>query len=321
MRYVLVTAIVLLATSLALAQPPPVEERLVLADVDLELLHALESTLEPWKVAVVTYEVAPATNEEADALAKERGARFVAWRREGQMIVYDVASSAADQQESKPGPLDPADATAAAQLVKLLMHLPPPLPEPEDRPSPPSTNHAQPAAAVGLELRGQLGFAIRVTRGGDRAIGPRIDAVMLARPWRSRPWRFGLAGEAGPTAKIEKASFNGTWRDWAVLGLASWSFAGRTREVEPFVGAGIDRSLVRGVEGTMARSEGSTMPLFRAGARVRWRLGRWSVGGSLSVDLTPTAPSFAKRDDDGTLYEVSQSAIAFGLFAAGDLGR
>jgi hypothetical protein len=316
----LVIAIVLVATSFALAQPPAAGERLVLADMDIELLHALETTLAPWKVAVVTYETAPATNDEANALAKDQGARFVAWRHEGQMIVYDVASGAADQQESKVGALDPADAAAAAELVKVLMHLPP-LEAPEAPPPRPTTKQAQPVPDGGLELRGQLGFGIRVTRGDDRAIGVRIDAVVLARPWLARPWRFGVAGEAGPTASIEKAGFIGTWRDWAVLGLASWTFVGRTREVEPFIAAGVARSLVRGVEDTMARSEGTTMPLFRAGGWVRWHLGRWSVGGALSIDVTPTAPAFARRVDDGTLYQVSQSAIAFGLFGAADLGR
>src|SRR5262249_2972489 len=66
-----------------------------------------------------------------------------------------VARSGADPQETKPGPLDPLDAAAAAQLVKVLVHLPPLEAPSEDGHSRSNTEQAQPVPGVGREFRGR----------------------------------------------------------------------------------------------------------------------------------------------------------------------
>jgi hypothetical protein len=307
MRALIACLIVVVCVGIAGADPAA-SARVVLADPDPELLHAVETALAPWKLEVVIDAVRPASTAQAEARATRLTARFVVWRRDGDLIVFDRERRAAEHREGKAGRLDAADAAAAALTVKTLMRLP-------------SPGHHDEVTPGGPELRFQIGLASRITRGSEADVGARAGGAVLARPWHARGWRFGLAGEGGTSTAVQKSGFKGTWRDWAVLGVASWTEAIGRWEIEPLIAAGVDRSTFEGTEAGVERSEAATLALLRGGVWVRRRFDRWSLGGSLALDVAPGAPSYAKADGGKSIFEVPALAFAIGVFAAADLGR
>lgn len=296
------------------ARPAP--DRVVLADPDPELLRAVQSTLAPWRLEVIVDPPPPRGAREAQARADAKRARFVVWRQGGALVVFDRERGSTEERDTAAGPLDPVDAAAAALTVKTLMRLPPP-PDDERPVTPPVTPDEQRS----LELRGQASLAMRVAHGTSTELGGRLVAAVLVRPLPQLEWRLGIAGDVGSTANIERGGFKGTWDDWAVLALTSWTFPRRPWEIEPQLGAGLTRSTLEGSEMSAGRHEVETLALIRAGVAVRRRLGRWTLGGIVGVDRILSTPTYTRMGSTAEIFKVPGFAIAVGGLAAADFGR
>jgi hypothetical protein len=307
----------ILVTFVGAAAASPTTTRVVLADPDPELQRALVDSLAPWRLEVIVDAPAPANTEQAEARARAKDARFVVWRRDGDLVVFDRERGAAEHREGTRGKLDVPGATAAALTVKTLMRLPPPA-------TIDLTIAPNPAVVVvapeppGPELRVQTGLATRVARGSTTELGARAGVAAFVRPWGTRGLRFGVAGEFGTSSGVEESGFKGRWSDWTVLALASWSHALGRWELEPFLGAGITRSGFSGTEGTMERDESDTVIVVRAGVWVRRQFGPWSFGPSVVLDGAPSTPTYTKKNGNGDLFTVPAFAIALGVLAAVD---
>ncbi|HEX7840230.1 MAG TPA: hypothetical protein VF469_22285, partial [Kofleriaceae bacterium] len=103
----------LIGWSWAASAAPSPRRRVVLADPDPELRHAMEQALAPWRLDVVI-EGPPPTD---DGAARERAdadtARFVVWRDGGELVVYDRELGSLERRASRAGVLDPPTAAAA----------------------------------------------------------------------------------------------------------------------------------------------------------------------------------------------------------------
>ncbi len=300
-------AIVVLAFGRAVAAPR--STRVVLVDPDPELLRAMTTALQPWKLEVIV-DASPideiGATERADALR----ARFVVWRSGKDLVVFDRERGDAQHRDVAAGALDPVDAASAALSVKTLMRLPPP--EEMDRPPPPTS---------GPELRVQVGTAARIASG---QISGRLVGTVMVKPIAAL--RVGAMVDAGTRDEFKIASFTGTWSDWSVLAVASWTIARGKLELEPWIAGGITRSHVGATSmGAMAESidERDTLAAVRVGGAVRYRLARlWTVGASLGVEGIAGTPTYARpKPDDKELYEVPALGFAVGLVVAADLGR
>jgi hypothetical protein len=312
-------AIVLASAAPALADGAT---RVVLADADPELERAVRATLAPWKLEVVVDPRAPTTEDHAQIRGSGPTARFVVWRENGELVVLDRERGATEHREAPSGPLDPASAAAAALTVKTLMRLPPPehvaeaVDERRDQIEP-----GAPPPSAGVGLRVQATFASRMTRGLDTDFGARASLSATLRPVMSA-LRVGIAGELGTAIDVQHAGFKGTWRDWSVLALASWTFAISGRwELEPFIGIGVVRSKLDGTEGMMERHERETLALTRGGVVVRVRTGRYSVGGAIAFDATAGTPTYTRSGMGSQFFEVPPFALSIGVTLAADLTR
>jgi hypothetical protein len=308
-----------LVTSVAFADGTT---RVLIADADPELHRAIKAVLSPWRLQVVTHDEHPVDTTHAQMIGDAQTARFVVWREHGELVVYDRERGEAEHRVAPSGPLDPASAAAAALTVKTLMRLPPPevaeAPPPE---TPPVVVVAPPAPEDGASLRLQGGLATRVARGEENAFGARASLAAFVKP-SSLQLRLGIAGELGTTSDVQGAGFKGTWRDWSVLALASWSFEMAPRwEIEPYVGVGALRSNLDGEEGMTERHERETLVTMRAGTFVRWRMDAFSVGGVLAFDATPGTPAYTRMGIGSNFFEVPPFALSIGLIFAADLGR
>ncbi len=303
-----------IAVSAAAARAAPAQARVVLADPDPELLRAIRSALAPGKLEVLVDEAPPADELEAELRAGELSARFVVWRRGGALVVFDRDRGSAEERESVAGPLDAVDAAAAALTVKTLMRLPPPPPPPEEPPL------IVPVAPPAPALRGQAAIATRIARGSTTEIGGRFVGAVLVRPLPLFEWRLGLAGDLGSNATVQRAGFKGTWTDWAVLGLTSWTFHQDRWEIEPQLGAGVTRSSLDGTDMSGGRHEIATLGLLRAGVVARRRFGRWTVGGAVGADMILGTPTYTRIGSSAEIFKVPAFAAALGVLAAADFG-
>ena len=288
--------------------------RVLLADPDPELHRAIKAALAPWKLEVVIDANAP-----IDAPQTVADARFVVWRRNGELVVYDRDRAEAQTRDAPDGPLDPASAAAAALTVKTLMRLPPPDAVADATPSDQPSEIAAPVTTddSGAELRVQGGLGTRVNGVG---LGARANVAAFLKPG-GLPLRIGIEGEVGSGIDLKEGNFRGTYRDWSVIALASWTLPIGKWEIEPYVGAGVLRTLLDGDEGMMERHERETLPGVRGGAFVRLRAGRLSVGGSASFDATLGTRAYTRTGSGSQFFEVPPFALSLGVFAAADLGR
>ncbi|MDX2091384.1 MAG: hypothetical protein SFX73_26225 [Kofleriaceae bacterium] len=297
----------------AVAAAAPGATRVVLADPDPELLRAVEKTLAPWALEIVVEKAAPVDIAQAAAHASGQTARFVVWRRGSDLVVFDRERGAAEYREGKAGALDPIDAAASALTVKTLMRLPPP----------PGTNDVALATAVttpGPEVRVQAGAASRFSGSTHAEVSARVGGAALVRPWGQRDVRFGIAGEVGSRAEIKDGNFRGTWGDWAVLALASYTIARGRWELDPHVGVGFSRSRLEGMESSVAREDARTLAAFRLGVWGRWREGRFTLGAGATLDSTPGAPTYVREQGNGTLFAAPGMGLGISVFAAADFG-
>lgn len=292
--------------------------RVVLADPDPELLLALQSALAPWRLEVVVDATPPADEIEAEARATEQSARFIVWRRGGALVVFDRVRGAAAQRPTVQGPLDAADAAAAALTVKTMMRLPPPPPLEGERPPEVPPGPAAPAPHS-LELRAQVGLAGRVARGLTTEISGRARAQLMLRPW-APPLRLGAAVDLGPSSDVQRGSFRGRWSDWTALALASWALSAGAWDLEPELGVGATRSVLDGTQMTSVRHEVATLATLHGGAAVRRRFGRFTIGGALSGDVRLATPTYTRVGTTARIYEVPSTTATFGLVITADFG-
>jgi hypothetical protein len=282
----------------------------VLVDPDPELLRAMTTALAPWRLEVVT-DSNPVDAASAPARATAMSARFVVWRENGKLVVFDRERGDTVHRDGANGELDPVAAAAAALTVKTLMRLPPPPPDPETKP-PVATG------GEGTQIRVQAGLATRIA-GGD-VVG-RFAGAALIRPLGLSGWRFGLLGDTNTDTTIENQGFKGSWSDWSLLALASYTIARGRIEVEPFVAAGVTRSRFEGEEMMTARDERDTLAAIRVGGWVRLRAGMWTVGATLELDASPGTPTYTRLNNSQEIFAVPSTGIVLGLVVAADLGR
>ena len=281
-------------------------DRVVLADPDPELLRAVTTTLAPWQFEIVVDADPPANTGEAQRRAEKRSARFVVWRRDGDLVVFDRERGAAEHREGRVGMLDPIDAAAAALTVKTLMRLPPPE----------TAIATSPVEAPGATLRLQLGSAARFNAA---ATGARFAGMASIRPWASG-LGFGIAGDFGTAVDIQQSGFRGSWSDLALLAVVSWTHERAPWRVEPFVAAGIVRSEVNGVAMMEAIDQQELIGAVRGGVHGAWRWNQFSVGISLAVEGVTSTPTYTKAGAAAEFFEVPAIGVAAGVFVAVDLG-
>ena len=299
--------------STAAVASPAARQRVVLADPDPELRHAMEQVLAPWHLEVVIEGPPPTDPAMAEQRADADTARFVVWREGEDLVVYDRELGFTERRDSRSGTLDPPTAAAAALTIKTMMRLPPP---PEVKP-PPATIAAEPEP--GIELRIQAGVATRIPNGGDTGVTARFGGAAELRPWSAWGWRVGIAGDSGMSTAVSQASFKGSWREWSVLGTVSWTYTRDAWEIEAHAGGGIRRSTLDGTEMGTTRSEADTLATARGGGAIRRRYLRWTLGAVLDIDLSFGTPTYSKMVGSAQIFQVPAAAIQAGLAVGVDL--
>lgn len=298
----------------AAAGVPAARQRVVLADPDLELRHAMAQALAPWHLEVVIEGPPPGDTAMAQQRADADTARFVVWRDGEQLVVYDRELGFTERRDSRSGALDPPTAAAAALTIKTMMRLPPPPPAEDAR----SPEGAKPEP--GLEVRLQAGLATRIMRSDTTETSARFGGAVALRPWAASGWRFGVAGTGGTSTSVSRAGFKGTWSEWAVIGVASWTYARDVWEIEPHAGAGLRRSTLDGTEMMMMpRNETATLPTAGGGLTVRWRYARWSVGATVDADESFGTPTYSKTNSPAEVFQVPGVGVELGALIAVDL--
>ena len=280
-------------------------ERVVLADPDPELLRAITSSLAPWRLEVVVDREPPRSTGDAQRRAEQRSARFVVWRRDGDLVVYDHARGAAAHREGKLGALDPIDAAAAALTVKTLMRLPPP--------EAPGTVTVDGRPIVRL----QIGLAARFADPGTAA---RFAGLISIRPWSTTGWGFGVAGDLGTATDLQQAGFRGTWSERAVLAVVSWLHERGAWRIEPFVGAGLARSSLSGTAMRETVEDSDLLGAVRGGVLGALHTGRWSLGLSLVIEGVTSTPTYTRPGASAVIFEVPAVGVTSGVFVGTELG-
>jgi hypothetical protein len=300
--------VLIVATASAFADG---DARVVLADKDPELLRAVRATLAPWRLEVVVDET------DTHLLTTREDARFVVWRENGELVVFDRDRKETERREAPTGALDPVSAAAAALTVKTLMRLPPIV---DDTPTykVPLDLHMAPVKRTPPTTLGvQAGASARRSGGG---MGGVASLGVFVKP--PLPLRLGVAGEYAAAIDADgSGGFKGTWRDWNVLGLAGWALALTQRwELEPHVGMGVRRFVLDGRENMMAeRHERETLFMVRGGVFVLARFGHFHLGASTAVDVSVGTPTYTKAGASSEIFSVPPFALAIGLFAGADL--
>jgi hypothetical protein len=305
----------------ATAAPP---SRVLVADPDPELVRAINTSLAPWKVTVIAEPDVP-DEAHAHARADAVDAQFIVWRERDQLVVFDREHGTSERRTASARAFDPVSAAAAALTVKTMLRLPP-LPETPEGEGPIGviTGPVAPPAPSGPELRMQAGVGARLARGSQTDVGGGALLTVLVRPTPALGLRLGIAGELNTSSDVDQSGFKGTWSDWAVLAVATWSWSVGRLEIGPTLGAGVSRSHLDGEIGMVPRAESATLPVLRGGLSVRWPFGAWSIGASLDADLVLGTPTYTKQMGMGnptTLFEVPGFSAVVGVFAAADLGR
>lgn len=291
---------------------PLARHRVVLADPDPELRHAMEQALAPYHLQVVIEGPAPSDAAIAAQRADADTARFVVWRDGDELVVYDRELGSTERRASQAGVLDPPTAAAAALTIKTMMRLPPP-PPPDEPPPPPA------AASPGVELRVQAQIASRIARSDETSVAVRYGGALAIRPWPGAGWRFGVAADTGSAISVDRASFKGTWSEWAVRGVVSWTYTHDAWELEPEVGFGVRGSTLDGAEMAVPRSETATLAAARAGVTARWRLARFTVGATLAAEQSFGTPTYTKTNSPAEVFQVPGAGIELGGVIAIDL--
>lgn len=280
----IVRALVLiaLATTLAIAQP----RRVLVVDKDAELVHAIETSLAPWKLVVIAQAngIDPAL---VAARAIEADAQFIVWREGDELVVYDRARDVTERRAAKSGAMDPVAAAGAALTVKTMMRLPDP-----DEPAtpPPSTSVTTTAPASVVDEDDTLRIAASV--GIDTRVALRGTFGAMYRPLGQL--RVGGAFELA-SQELERAGFKGTARDYTILAMAGWAVPVGRFELEPWVAAGAMIDVVDGKHAQEMRHETAVVPTGRLGAALWWwPASRWGVAVAAGVSVALGTPTYTR---------------------------
>jgi len=145
------------------------------------------------------------------------------------------------------------------------------------------------------------------------------DGAAAIRPWLTSGWRFGIAASGGTSPGVEHAGFKGTWSEWAALGVVSWTYEHGDWELEPHAGAGIRGSTLDGVEAAAPRRETAAVPTIGGGLAVRWRLARWTFGGTIDIDGSFGTPTYSKTGSPAEIFQVPNVGVELGGLIALEL--
>jgi hypothetical protein len=118
---------------------------------------------------------------------------------------------------------------------------------------------------------------------------------------------------------VDRASFKGTWSEWAAFGIVSWTFARSAWELEPQLGFGARRSTLDGSEMSTPRTETATLATARAGLAARWRIGRFTVGATLAADQVFGTSTYKKTTGNADIFAIPGGSIELGGVIAIDL--
>ncbi|HET9625252.1 MAG TPA: hypothetical protein VFP84_27985 [Kofleriaceae bacterium] len=311
-------ALALIAAAGVARGAPLARQRVVLADADVELRHAVEHALAPWRLTVVIEGPPPADSAAAQLRADRDTARFVVWRAGDELVVYDRELGTTERRASRAGPLDPPTAAAAALTIKTMMRLPPPVvvdaaaPEIHDEAAP------APAPEAAPWLRVTAGALARIAHGNTTSVAPRVVAAIAAHPWRDA-WWIGVAGDFGPALTVDNAGFTGTWSEVALRAELGRAFAIAAWELEPQLAIGLRHSGLDGTDKGSPRTESATLADTRLGVWVRWRWRGWTVGGVAALGVTFGAPTYIKTGAAAEIFQVPGTAHELGALVAKDL--
>jgi len=301
--------IVMLAASVAVAEP----RRVLVVDADAELVHAIETSLAPWKLVVI------AQNDGVDpslvaARALQADAQFIVWRDGAELVVYDRQRDVTERRPAKEGAMDPVAAAGAALTVKTMMRLPDPTSE-ETAPATTATTVVVPAPIVVDET---YVLRIEASLGVDTESAVRATFGAMYRP-TSSALRVGGAFELA-SQDLDRSGFQGRARDYSLLAMASWVVPLQGFELEPWIAAGAMFDIVDGVHGLEMRHETAVVPIGRAGLAFWWWHPRdWGLALTANVDFAVGTPTYTRDPEKPTkaiIYDMPSLGGTIALVAA-----
>ena len=319
----------LLYVSLALAGGPAAagtSDRVLLADPDPQLAHAVENSLSPWSIPIVVAEAAPIDVDSARTQATASDATFVVWRDSGELVIFDRSRDSVERRPAAMGPMDPVGATSVALTLKTLMRLPGETPAGA---APAVTTTTAGAASItqtfeaprtdrSPRVRIDGGLGVRLAPSSDGGASTRATLAATVRPWSELGSGLGVRGNLGSAWSVESAGFTGRWRDWSALAAASWTFDRGMFEIAPWVGAGVSRGTLAGDQSGAARTEHQTGLALRAGCAWTGKLAMLRFGAALELGASPSARTF--RAPDGVqVFAAPSFGVQVGLVVGGDL--
>jgi hypothetical protein len=292
--------------AIATAEP----RRVLVVDSDEELVHAIETSLAPWKLQVI----AQSDGFEPSLVASraiQADAQFIVWREGAELVVYDRERDVTERRPAKPGSMDPVAAAGAALTVKTMMRLPDPAAETAPSGSTTITTVAPPITDESDSVR------IAASLGIDTEAVLRGTFGVMYRPMSQL--RIGGAFEIG-AQDLERAGFKGTARDYGFLATASWTVRLDSFEVEPWVAAGVLIDIVDGQHALEMRHETAVVPTGRVGVALWWwhstQLGLALTGSGSFALGTPTYTRDPSMPTKAVFYDMPTLGGTIALVAA-----
>lgn len=306
--------LVMLVAAVAAAEP----RRVLVVDSDAELVHAIETSLAPWKLVVI----AQANGVDASlvgARAIQADAQFIVWRDGSELVVYDRERDVTERRPAKAGPMDPVAAAGAALTVKTMMRLPEPDAE-ESTPALPASTTVTSVATVSPVVAVDETDVVRIEAGIGidtvAAVRARFGAMLRPTP---RALRVGGAFELA-NQELDRSGFKGDARDYALFAIASWALPRGPFELEPWIAAGAMFDVVDGKHGQEMRHETAVVPIGRAGLALWWWPSRgWGLALSATANVALGTPTYTRdptMPGKAIIYEMPSVAGALGLVAA-----
>jgi hypothetical protein len=307
MPVVIVRALLLVAMFASVATAEP--RRVLVVDGDTELVHAIETSLAPWKIEVIAQ-----SNGVDPSLVATRAiqadAQFIVWRDGSELVVYDRDRDVTERRPATSGSMDPVAAAGAALTVKTMMRLP----------NPEETSMTTPTSAVTMVspvvTDERDAFRITVGVGVDTQTALRGTFGMLYRPVAQLRvgGMFEIAGQ-----DVEQSGFKGTARDYGFLAMASWPVPVGPVELEPWIAAGVIVDVVDGRHAQEMRHETAVVPTGRLGVALWWwhasQLGI-AITGSASFSVgTPTYTRNPADPSKTIIYEMPDVGGTVGVVA------
>lgn len=301
-------ALVMLASGFAHADP----DRVLVVDADAELVHAIETSLAPWKLVVIaqTDGVDPSL---VGAHAIQADAQFIVWRDGSELVVYDRQRDVTERRPAKAGAMDPVAAAGAALTVKTMMRLPDPDEEHAAPTGATTVTTVAPAVADDIDrVRLEAGIGI------DTEAAMRVTFGVLYRP-TDHALRVGGAFDVA-RQDVDQAGFKGSAQDYSLVAMASWTVPVGPFELEPWIAAGAMIDIVDGKHGQELRRETAVVPIGRAGLALWWWHPRhWGFAVTANANFALGTPTYTRdptMPGKAIIYDMPGVAGAIALVAA-----